>query len=297
MIGINQFSGIVRQVNPGQRQNGDIAYLVDNKAVRIIESEEPFWRDLTTGTTGADVEAVQSFLSTEGYLEAEPSGTYDSTTAQAVTAWQSDLGVPTGDGAIQLGEIVAVDRTPLAIELGEQIQVGSQLSGGEEAMTATTGDREFVLNVTSEQARQIPADSTVEITHGEHRFEAVVDEVAESGSEGAGGLVEYSLTSPTQDRICGEYCDTLPAGEEITLRSSVIVSPPVEGVSVPAAAVRTDTDGATYVSSPDGDILVEVIGSGQGLVILEGLEEGTPVKVFASSTPGVSSDSSGPGEQ
>ncbi|GFZ99269.1 peptidoglycan-binding domain-containing protein [Nesterenkonia alkaliphila] len=281
-VGTNRFPGIVREAQDGQLDNGDMVYRVGSNAVRIIESPVPFWRDLTQGSSGPDVTAVQEYLISAGYLEGgEAHGRYDQWTAAAVQDWQEELGIA-GTGTIELGEVVAVPRAPLVIQLGESIRVGAELAGGEEAVQAPTGDRSFVMVLMDSQAQQITMDATIEITFEDHTWEAVVESVAE-GDPAMGGGVEYHLTAPDSAEVCGEHCDQLPADPQLSLRSSVIVTPPVEGVAVPAAAVRTAADGSTYVQTRQGETTLEVLGSGQGLAIVEGLEEGTEVRVFSDS--------------
>ncbi|WP_150462991.1 peptidoglycan-binding domain-containing protein [Nesterenkonia ebinurensis] len=278
-VGTNQFAGIVREANEGQLDNGDMAYRVGSTAVRIIESDGPFWRDLEPGNSGPDVTAVQEFLIDAGYLDSgEAPGSYDQWTASAVEDWQDDLGVAV-TGTIPLGEVVAVPQSPIVIQLGEEIRIGAELAGGEESIQAPTGDRSFVMVLMDSQAQQVPMDAIIEITFEDHTWEAVVASVTE-GDPQAGGGVEYDLTSPEGDEVCKEHCEELPADTQLSLRSSVVVTPPVEGVAVPAAAVRTSDAGATYVETREGETDVEVLGSGQGVAIIEGIEEGDEVRVF-----------------
>ncbi|WP_120005229.1 peptidoglycan-binding domain-containing protein [Nesterenkonia muleiensis] len=292
-VGSNRFPGIVREVQDGQLDNGELVYRVGSAAVRVIESDAPFWRDLEQGNSGEDVTAVQEFLIETGYLqEGEAHGEFDQVTAAAVGDWQEDLGAQR-TGTVPLGEVVAVPQTPVVIQLGESIRVGAELSGGEESVLAPTGERSFVLVLMDSQAQQVPMDATVEIAFDDYTWEAVIESVSE-GDPAAGGGVEYQLTGPDGGEVCGEHCDELPADAQLSLRSSVVVSPPVEGPAIPAAAVRTAGDGDTYVETRDGEVQVEVLGSGQGVAIIEGVDEGTEVRVFSDSGTGTGQLEQGP---
>lgn len=73
----------------------------------------------------------------------------------------------------------------------------------------------------------------------------------------------------------------LPNDPQVTLRSAVVIVPRVEGTTVPAAAVRSAADGRTYVVTESGEVDVTVLGSGQGVAVVEGqgITPGTRVQV------------------
>jgi len=53
-----------------------------------------FSRNLTVGSTGADVTALQTILNSKGYLTVAPTGYFGSLTKAAVMAWQAAVGLP-----------------------------------------------------------------------------------------------------------------------------------------------------------------------------------------------------------
>ncbi len=57
-----------------------------------------FTRDLTVGSQGADVTALQNYLAAGGYFKVAATGYFGSVTAQAVSAWQSAAGVSPAAG-------------------------------------------------------------------------------------------------------------------------------------------------------------------------------------------------------
>lgn len=59
---------------------------------------------------------------------------------------------------------------PAVVQLGESVVEGTTLGGGEDAVLAPTGQREFVLVVTQEQARLIPAEAPVEIIYADRTW-------------------------------------------------------------------------------------------------------------------------------
>ncbi len=187
----NALVGVVTSVSPGEVAEGDVVYVVGETPVRVVEAEEPFWRDLARGVKGEDVKPLQRLLVGEGHLGGEPDGDFGWNTERAVKAWQKAQGLPQ-TGVVRLGELVAVTDLPAVVQLGEGVVVGKSLGGGEDSVLAPTGEREFVLVVTQEQARLIPAEATVEITFEDHTWSAVI-----AGSElDEFGSTTFTLTAP-----------------------------------------------------------------------------------------------------
>ena len=276
-VAANALGGVVTSVHPGMVDDGDIVYVVGDTPVRVVTGAEPMWRDLTNGARGSDVEALQRLLVREGHLSGPADGVFGAGTEAAVRAWQRAQGRPR-TGAVGLGELVTVRDLPASIQLGESITVGRPLSGGEESVLAPTGAREFVLVVTTEQARLIPAEATVEVAHGAHTWAAVIaGSVQDEHSQ-----TVFTLTAPDGGAVCGDDCNEMPSDEQFTLRSQVMVIPRVSGTTVPAAAVTSRADGSTFVTTDSGEVEVSVQGSGQGVVVVTGIEPGTRVQSLAS---------------
>ncbi|MEZ5086738.1 MAG: peptidoglycan-binding domain-containing protein [Tessaracoccus sp.] len=274
----NVLSGVVRSVSPGERTVGDVVYVVGPTSVRLAEADEPFWRELARDHKGADVAALQEMLDRLGYFRGRATGLFGPLTETAVKRWQKAEGRPE-TGIVVLGELIAVPRLPAAVSLGEDIRVGNEVTGVEMAVLAPTGQREFVMVISEDQARAIPADAIVEVTYESETWTAIISGIRETE-----GSVEIDLTGADGGEVCGDSCEVLPTDETVTLRSQVIVVPHVEGVGVPAAAVQSRADGTTFVTTPSGEADVTVRGSGQGLAIVEGIETGTPGQVLVAAT-------------
>lgn len=272
----NGLPGVVTSVSPGEVEEGDVVYVVGDVPVRVVQGDEPFWRELGRGVEGGDVEALQRLLVAEEHLVGEPDSEFGPATERAVKAWQKAQGREE-TGVVGLGELVAVRALPAAVQLGESIVVGRTLGGGEESVLAPTGQRQFVLVVTADQARLIPAEATVEISYEEHVWDAVIA----STSQDEFGSTTFELMAPDGGEVCDPECGVLPNDSQVTLRSQVVIVPRVEGTTVPAAAVHTRADGSAYVITDAGEVDVAVRGSGQGVVVVEGegVEPGTRVQV------------------
>ena len=290
-VAANTLPGVVLSTAPGDVEQGSTIFDVAGTPVRVVQGEVPFYRDLARNLTGDDVAQLQQALIDLGHLEGAADGDFGWRSERAVKAWQKELGQKQ-TGTIPLGELIAVDKLPTVIQLGETIVRGATLGGGEEAVLAPTGEQDFVLVVTSDQARMIPAEATVDITWQEHNWQAIIA----ASTQDEFGNTEFSLTAPDGGPVCGNECDTLPGDAQVTLRSEIVIVPEISGTAVPAAAVHTRADGTAYVITEQGETDVTVLGSGGGIAILEGIEVGTAVQAL-SGAPGAPAPAPQPAPQ
>ena len=281
-VAANALPGVVLETSPGEVDQGDTLYVVAGTPVRAVEGTVPFYRDLAINLEGDDVAQLQQALIDLEHLTGKPDGDFGPRTERALKAWQKSLAIPQ-TGTVALGELVAVDSLPTTVQLGDAIVRGASLGGGEEAVLAPTGEQDFVLVVTSDQARMIPAEATVEVTWQEHTWPAVIAGAAQDEF----GNTEYELTAPDGGPVCADACDTLPGDAQVTLRSEIVIVPEITGTAVPAAAVHTRADGTAYVITEQGETDVTVEGSGGGVAIVEGIEVGTRVQALAGATGGL----------
>ncbi len=275
-VAVNSMAGIVTSIDlPNIAKNGSTLYSINAVPVRAVAGSMPFYRDLASGDDGADVAQLQRALHDLGHYDGPANGKFRWTTTQAVKAWQRALRMPES-GIVALGEVVAVPKLPGRIRLGEQIAKGSRLAGGEPAIFAPSGKVHFALIVTQNQARLIPAEASVVITHADHVWTARVGK----SSTGAENTVRFEIKGPRGGAVCGRDCAALPAQERTSLPAKVTVVPDIVGPAVPAAAVHTEPDGSTYVLLPDGSRRdVTVLGSSGGIIVVGGLNVGDQVLV------------------
>lgn len=248
------------------------------KDVYVIQAATPFYQDIVPKSSGQNVKQVEGFLKSLDLFAGTPDGTYDAATAQAIKAWQTSTGQKP-DGVIELGRVVAISSLPAQIELADAISPGKQLAGGEDAVMAASGKRTFTLALTAEQAAMIPQDSVVEIQHEKSVWKAII---AQTSSEDSGNVV-HTLSAQDGGEVCGAHCADLPSGSNVTLRSKVIVVPATNGIGIPAAAITTDPSGRAQVTTESGSVNVTVLASGQGIVIVDGLDAGAKVRVLEAS--------------
>lgn len=290
-VAANHLAGVVTAAGGGKAANGDMLYEVAGVPVVAAQAEKPFYRDLAPGLDGDDVKALQGMLADLGFFSYTPDGKFGKATASAVLDWRFSLGQPKGT-SVPLGQLVALRSVPGSVALDEGIYPGAVLTGGEEAVRAPSGEQTFVLVLSSSQESLVPVGAAVRIPYGDTTWNAVV---SGSSVDTETGNLELALTAPDGGRVCGDECDLLPADETLSVLSQVSTVDAVRGPAVPAAAVRTDPESDPYVLLESGErVEVTVRGTGQGLVIVEGVEIGQSVLLSASGAVPNMQDGSGP---
>lgn len=284
-LATNALPGVVTQIHPdGEVTQGAVLYRVGGVPVRAVRGEVPFHRALGPNASGDDVRQLQDAL-VELTLLGSASGTYGPSTVRAVRAWQKNLGMPQAD-AVALGELVAVPRLPAPLRLDPAtISLGAALTGGEKIVLGAAGEPRFVLRLSQQQARLVPATSLISMEHRGHRWNAVI---ASSEQDERGDTV-FELRAPDGGPVCGADCAAVTAGEEVSILSQVAVVAPATGPAVPVAAVTTRPDGTAFVRVDDGGVRTErtvtVRGSQNGVAVVDGVRPGERVQVLAGSTP------------
>lgn len=281
-LAANVLAGVVTEVRPtGEVNVGDVLYRVAGTPVRAVVGQVPFHRALSSGAKGTDVHQLQDALVSMGLLRAAD-GTYGAPTHRAVRAWQGLLGVER-TGAIALGELVAVPQLPAALVLDEgAISLGSVLSGGEKIVHGAVGEPTFLLRLGREQARLVPESATVAMNYQGHEWQAVIT----ASEQNQNGETLFHLAARDGGPVCGADCGAVATGEEVFILSRVAVVPPASGPAVPVAAVTTKPDGSTSVLVVDAagarsERLVTVLGSQDGVAVVEGVSVGDRVQVLS----------------
>jgi peptidoglycan hydrolase-like protein with peptidoglycan-binding domain len=276
VIASNLLSGVVTAVDvTTELHPGDRVYAVNSVDVRVSRGSTPYHRDLSRGSRGEDVRQLQQLLVDLGFLSATPNGTFGPATEQAVRAWQTSLTVPV-TGTVPLGTLVAVPTLPGSLTLGDAIQTGLVVAGGEPAVLAPTGERVFSLVLSTEQAARIRVDTPVRVRHDEHVWESVI---VSSATDQNGNPV-FTLGGVDGRAVCGDACGSLPAQARVSLVGQAVITPELAGPVIPTAAVRTSNAGRAYVIMEDGsERYVTVLASDGGLAVVEGVEIGEQVRV------------------
>lgn len=286
-LAANALTGVVTAVGKsGTVEVGDTLYSVAKLPVRAVQGGTPFYRELSTGARGADVQQLRDALVELGHLTIKGDA-FDYRTRVAVRAWQKELGIPQ-TGAVALGELVAVPKLPVALLLDRAvITKGGVLVGGEKIVYGATGEPAFTLVLTEQQGRLVPGTATIAMDYQDKHWEAVITETVPDDS----GNLKLKLAAPDGGPVCGADCDLVATGSELNILAQVAVVPPASGPAVPVAAVLTNPDGTASVTVVDAagsrtERTVTVLGSQDGVAVVEGVRPGEQVQVLGSAPGG-----------
>lgn len=291
-LAVNALRGVVTWVGlSGTKKPGAVLYRVAGVPVRVVAGKVPFYRSLAKGAKGSDVRQLRAALVELGYLKLGGSA-FDDATVSAVKAWQGELGMKR-TGVVRLGELVAAASLPGTIVLEKKaLQLGDVLGGGERVVFAPTGEPEFTMELSSDQAKLVPSTATITIRHGQDAWKAVIAKSEQTES----GTTRLILAADDGGPVCADKCTSVSGSTESYLPADVQVVAPASGPAVPVAAVTTHADGSTTVVVVAGDGTktdreVTVRGSQDGVAVVDGLTVGERVQVLGPSASDPPTDS------
>ncbi|MCP3855110.1 MAG: peptidoglycan-binding protein [Actinomycetia bacterium] len=219
-------------------EDGSVLAVVSGRPLIALYADFEMYRDLQTGDTGDDVEAIQAALVAAGRLAVTPSGEFDEVTATAIAAMYTDAGhTPPGESVLVASDFFTALKDPVVVSrlLAPLRRDASMVEG-----LLEMSDANAVVQVDLRQGEQAivqPGTAAVildEITGAE--YDAVVDTVSDS----------TTLITPTPriplDQVGSNFRVTFTTAE--TNDDSLVV---------PVSAVVTAADGSTEVVQVAGD--------------------------------------------
>lgn len=277
-------SGVLTQL-PGEGQvirRGDPVYSVDERRVPLLYGSTPLYRTLDVGAEGGDVQVLERNLAALGHTGFTVDREYTSGTAEAVRAWQEDLGREE-TGTVAPGDAVVAPGARRVAEV--KASIATVPSGDVLTWTGTTRLVSVDLDVRYEDLVDEGTEATVALPDGT-RVNAVVADVGnaatarpaqeDGGSDGATLPVE--LTVRDQEQL-GRY---QAAPVDVTLAAETrrdVLAVPVNALVARQGggyAVQVVTDGGVEYRPVRlgmfADGRVEVSGAG----VTEGLDVGVP---------------------
>lgn len=286
-VGANNAAGVVTEVSvaPGDEvSQGSVLYTVNLRPVVVAQGAVPAFRAIGSGVQGTDVAQLQSMLAAEGHYSGEIDGKAGAGTVRSITAWQRALGVA-ATGTVEFGDVIFVPTLPTRVSLDDEVIArGATLTGGEEVVLGLPAAPEFALPVTDAQAAMIPTGTQVQVTAPDgSTWEAVsTDQVADPQS----GTIRVGLSGADGAALCADACALVPVTGEALLSSVIVTVPTVEGLVVPSAALVTGASGQVAVVDASGErIPVTVVTSARGMSVVDGVDQGTRVRVPAVEGP------------
>jgi multidrug efflux system membrane fusion protein len=168
---------------------GQALYSVDGHAVMLMYGALPAWRDIGGPriTDGADVQQLEQNLAALGYATGTVDQTYTSSTASAISAWQTAVGL-SSDGVVHLGQVAFA---PAAVRVNkQQVTVGSPVRDGQQVMTTLSSNKVVDVTLDSSNQNSLTGGDAVSIVGSDgSAMPATVSSInaAASGQSGGGG--------------------------------------------------------------------------------------------------------------
>lgn len=275
-VGSNLSPGIVTEVGETQLKPGSVVYRINNQPSYSVQSDVPFWRELSYGLSGIDVTAFQKMLKDTGYYQAEPTGRFDD---QTLFAWRALQKANQGENveSVPLGTLVAFPTLPTTVEHTDSLSKGKQLAGGEDLLRATSGNRQYYLSLAKEQLEFAPLGANVTVSVNGMILTGVV---SEHETDTSATTTKILVAQANGKELCDPKCHQLPVASKQNYLAKVSPSAPVEGIIIPLATIRTNAQNETYVVDSNGQQhTVEILNTSQGLAAVRGIPAGTVLKL------------------
>jgi peptidoglycan hydrolase-like protein with peptidoglycan-binding domain/biotin carboxyl carrier protein len=279
---------ITRLVDQGETiARGEELYRVNERPVTLLYGAVPMYRDLAPGDSGVDVRQLETNLAELGYDGFAVDGAYTASTADAVRAWQTEIGAEqTGTVARRDVVFVAAGGRVEALNVG----VGDVVRPGAPVLDITGTEKVVNLqaDLDDQDRLRIDAKVTVVLAGGDEiagmvSATRIVKVAAAQSGEGLGGgatdsepilQVEIALARAPDDLV-GTPVDAVVA---IDKRSGVLLAP------ISALLALSDGGYGLEVVRDDGTTKIVRVDTGlfaDGKVEVRGagIAEGTVVGV------------------
>lgn len=243
----------------GVISSGTVPLVVDDRPVVALAMEVPMWRDLTPGTDGEDVFALQAELERLGFASS-PTGTYDEATVSAVDVLLTSVGASPGASASWTESVLWIPSPEVTIATCD-VALGEHLAPGDRVATSDGSLTRLVLVLPD--ARDLVA--------GE-RSVSYAGVAAEVDPPDASGTVVVDDPAVLEAVRGGPDLAAWQDGAEASVTLRYVLRTPVETVAVPPAALFALDGGSGCVRSAGADRRVTVLASrlGQTMVVPDG---------------------------
>ncbi|MDO4792138.1 MAG: peptidoglycan-binding domain-containing protein [Buchananella hordeovulneris] len=278
-LAVNELAGTVTEVGALQQvEAGALLYKVDAVQVRALVGSVPFYREIGPGAKGEDVKQLQEFLVTLG-CEITTDGDWGIGTTSAVKHWQGETGQEK-TGFISAGTLVAIPHSPINLTADNAVLwKGAKLAGGEKVLQASAGTPDFYMELNETQAQMVTPGTAVMVHAPNGDFNGVAGQPDHGES-----VVKVPVASPAGGLLCGDKCGELGGESKTYLPTEIEIVPKQSGPAVPVSALLTKPDGTVVVVAENGnEVPVTVKAISEGIAVVEGVEIGQLIRVFATS--------------
>ncbi|MCB0918318.1 MAG: peptidoglycan-binding protein [Actinobacteria bacterium] len=270
-------------------KRNDVLWRVDQQPTALWYGGVPAYRTLSSGSSGKDVRQVERNLKALGYDGFTVDGEYTGGTAEAVAAWQDDMGLA-DTGTLTLGEVYfRPGKSRVADEL---VVVGGTAQPGASILALTSNERIVAIDLdTSDQSLAAVGDKvTVTLPDGADTtgkitsIGSVATSASDSNSGGVGGSTSNdSSTVPVvvalDDPKLASQWDSAP------VRVGLVAERAENVLTVPVSALLALAEGGFAVEVESGEatqlVAVEtgIYADGRVEVSGSGIQEGMTVVV------------------
>jgi peptidoglycan hydrolase-like protein with peptidoglycan-binding domain len=277
---------VTRLIDQGETvERGDELYRVNERPVILLLGAVPMYRDLASGDSGVDVRQLETNLAKLGYKRLSVDGAYTASTADAVRAWQADVGAEQ-TGTVSRRDVVFLPAGGRVDALN--VSVGDVVRPGAPVLEVTGTDRvvNFEADLDDRDRFDIDTKATVVLPGGDEiagtvSAMRVVNVASGESGEGVGGgatdsqsilQVEIALVR-ARDELVGTPVEVIVAIDE---RADVLLVPVSALLALAEGGYGLEVvrdDGTTKVVRVDtglfADGKVEVRGAGiaEGTVV------------------------------
>lgn len=270
--------GIITEIvtASGVFQPGDVVLRINERPMVVIPGSVPAFRDMTVGTRGRDVAALQAYLGELGYQVDDVGDTYTQVTETAVRGWQEALGLP-ATGTVSLGDVLIIDPVALEAPLRwtESVDVGVPLAPGTAILERLSAAPALTLEFGGSPPAQLEAgiQGVAIFLNGQRR------DITLTAFESSQGRQSAVLTARSGTLCAVDDCLRLapPAGDA-SVEVEFILVPETTGPMLPVAAIQTDASGQSFVERPDGTRApVRVLVASGGSAVVDGVSAGEEI--------------------
>jgi peptidoglycan hydrolase-like protein with peptidoglycan-binding domain len=262
-------------------QRGQALYRVDDEPVLLLYGPLPAYRELRSGSEGADVRQLETELRALGYTGFTVDDEYTSATAAAVEKLQKASGLEE-TGTVELGRVVYA-AGPVRVAT-VSASVGDSAQGGLLTVSGTSRVVTVELDVSDQRLATKGVAVTVELPNGKSvpgtiATVSTVVEPAQGDNEAETKIeVTVSLTDADQAAISGFDHATVDVTFTATERKNVLTVPVAALLALAEGGygVQLVEDGGTRIVRVETGLFsggrVEISGDG----IAEGMTVGMP---------------------
>jgi peptidoglycan hydrolase-like protein with peptidoglycan-binding domain len=280
--------GTVTDLSPPNTvlQRGQVVYRVDTLPVVLLEGAQPAYRDLATGTEGADVKQFETNLYALGYRGFTVDDTYSTATATAVKAWQRKLGLDQ-TGTVELGRVL---YAPGQIRIvNREATVGAAVQPGTAILTYSGTSPVVVAKLKVAEKQLASRGAAVEITLPDGKTTsgkvAVTETVVESDSDSDGGGGDDDSETRIKVSVTVDDAAALAGYDEAAVKVAFTAARRENVLTVPVAALLALAEGGYGVQVIEGTVShvvpvqLGLFANGRVEITGEGLSEGATVGI------------------